>query len=184
MDEIAPEKEIRIKKNRTDPWINNEILHQTENRGKLLRRLSKHKNNVEHRQEYNRARNKLARDIETARREQFSNVAEEHKHDPRRLWQHLKATGYRQKTKETSAIVLDIDGETCHDKSKIANYFNSFFTTVAATLAKELALPYLHHHPPPPLPFFFFFFFFFFYLQQQGTAQGHNKKGEKKKKRK
>ncbi len=30
MDEIALEKEIRIK-NRTDPWINNEILHQIEN---------------------------------------------------------------------------------------------------------------------------------------------------------
>ncbi len=33
MDEIAPEKEIKIK-NRPDPWINNEILHQIENRDK------------------------------------------------------------------------------------------------------------------------------------------------------
>ncbi len=89
MDEIAPEKEIRIK-NKTDPWINNEILHQNEKRDKLLRRLSKHKNDVDLRQEYNRVRNKLARDIETATKEYYCSVAEEHKHDPRRLWQHLK----------------------------------------------------------------------------------------------
>ncbi len=61
MDETEPEKEIRIK-HRTDPWVNKEILYQIENRDKLLRRLSKHKNDVELRQEYNRARNKLPGD--------------------------------------------------------------------------------------------------------------------------
>ncbi len=29
MDEVAPMKEVRIK-NWTDPWINNELLHQIE----------------------------------------------------------------------------------------------------------------------------------------------------------
>ena len=38
-------------------------------------------------------------------------------------------------------MVLNIDGETCHDKVKIANYFNSFFTTIAGTLAENLPLP-------------------------------------------
>ncbi len=68
-------------------------------------------------------------------------MAEEHKHDPRKLWQYLKSTGYSHKTKEPSAIVLDIHGETCHNKAKVANYLNSFFTTVAATLASELPSP-------------------------------------------
>ncbi len=31
MEKVAPEKEIRIK-SRTDPWINNDLLHQIENR--------------------------------------------------------------------------------------------------------------------------------------------------------
>ncbi len=39
-------------------------------------------------------------------------------------------------------MVLNIDGETCHDKLKIASFFNSFFTTVASTLVSKL---------PPPL---------------------------------
>ncbi len=91
MDEIAPENEIRIK-NRTDPWINNDILHQIENKDKLLKRLTRQKDDADLRLEYNRARNKLARDIVTARVEYYCNVAEEHKHEPRQLWQHLKTT--------------------------------------------------------------------------------------------
>ncbi len=46
MYEVAPEKEIR-KKNMTDPWINNEILHQIEYRDKLMRRLTRHKDDTE-----------------------------------------------------------------------------------------------------------------------------------------
>ncbi len=38
-------------------------------------------------------------------------------------------------------MVLNIDGEACHDKVKITNFFNSFFTTVAETLASKLPLP-------------------------------------------
>ncbi len=49
MDEGAPEKEIRIK-HRTEPWINNEILNQTEYRDKLMRRLTRHKDDTELRQ--------------------------------------------------------------------------------------------------------------------------------------
>ncbi len=57
---VAPEKEIRIK-NRTDPWINNEILQQIENRDKLLKRLTRHRDDADLRLEYNRIRNKLVR---------------------------------------------------------------------------------------------------------------------------
>ncbi len=39
MDEVAPMKEVRIK-NRTDPWINNELLHHIEHRINLLRQLT------------------------------------------------------------------------------------------------------------------------------------------------
>ncbi len=62
MNVVAPEKEIKIK-NRTDPWINNKILQQIENRDRLLKRLARQKNDPELRLEYNRARNKLARDM-------------------------------------------------------------------------------------------------------------------------
>ncbi len=49
-DEVAPMKEARIK-NRTDQWINNELLHQIEHRDNLLRQLTRRKDNAELRQE-------------------------------------------------------------------------------------------------------------------------------------
>ncbi len=43
--------------------------------------------------------------------------------------------------KKNPAMVLSIEGEMCHDTAKLANFFNSFFTTVAETLASKLPLP-------------------------------------------
>ncbi len=68
-------------------------------------------------------------------------MAEEHKHEPCKLWKQLKKTGYREKSKETPAMVLNIYGDPSHDKVRIANYFNTFFTTVAETLARNLPMP-------------------------------------------
>ena len=35
-------------------------------------------------------------------------------------------------------MVLDIDGETCFDSNKVANYINEFYTSVASTLVNKL----------------------------------------------
>ena len=35
-------------------------------------------------------------------------------------------------------MVLDIDGETCFDSNKVANYMNEFYTSVASTLVNKL----------------------------------------------
>ncbi len=68
-------------------------------------------------------------------------MAEEHKLEPRKLWKQLKKTGYRDKPKETPAMVLNINGDPSHDKVRTANYFNTFFTTDAETLARNLPVP-------------------------------------------
>ncbi len=68
-------------------------------------------------------------------------MAEEHKHEPRKLWKQLKKTGYRKKPKEIPAMVLNIDRDPSHDKVRIANYFNILLTTVAETLARNLPVP-------------------------------------------
>ena len=36
--------------------------------------------------------------------------------------------------------MLKIEGENCHEQKTIANYFNKFFTTVAANLVQKLPL--------------------------------------------
>ena len=141
LDMVAPVKKIRIK-NRTDPWINNEILHLMEQRDKLMRRFSKNKNDRELKQEFNRIRTKVDKNLKKAKGDYFSNKAEEYKNTPKKLWKHLKETGYSTKPKDHSDIILNINGETCHDTLSIANHFNTFFTTVAAQLAQNLPHPF------------------------------------------
>ena len=55
----------------------------------------------------------------------------------KKLWDQLKKLGYSSKKKESSNVVLEIDGETCFDPKKVANCFNGFFTTVASNLVDK-----------------------------------------------
>ena len=45
-----------------------------------------------------------------------------------------KKLGFSSKKKESSNVVLEIDGETCFGPKKVANCFNKFFTTVGSNL--------------------------------------------------
>ena len=49
----------------------------------------------------------------------------------KKLWGQLQNLGYSSKKKESSNVVLEIDGETCFE---VANCFNKFSTTVASNL--------------------------------------------------
>ena len=49
-----------------------------------------------------------------------------------------KNLGYNSKDKQSSNIVLDIDGDTCFDSKKVANWFNIFFTRIASTFVEKL----------------------------------------------
>ena len=60
MDEVAPEKESRIKI-RTKPWINNEIHELIDEREKSLILANKKKFNLELRKYYNKLRNKVTK---------------------------------------------------------------------------------------------------------------------------
>lgn len=52
----------------------------------------------------------------------------------------MKSLGYSHKTKEQCKVVLEIEGETCFDSNRVANFFNSFYTTVASNLVKKLPI--------------------------------------------
>ena len=71
-------------------------------------------------------RNKVQRQIKSAKTEYFSNQIEEDKDDPKKLWKHLKNIGLNGK-KEEGNICLNINGEVCHEAKSVANHFNDFF---------------------------------------------------------
>jgi len=136
IDYLAPVKEVRLKA-RTEPWMCNEILDAIKERDNLLYRFRKHQEPSVYK-EYCKSRNKIQRDIKKAKSDYFSDKIEEHKSNPKKLWQQLKTLGYSSKDQSQSRIVLDIDGELCYNSNTVANYINYFYTTIADTLVSKL----------------------------------------------
>ena len=70
LDDIAPEKEIRIK-GRTEPWIDAEILELMQERDRVLFNANRNKSDTELRKKYNRLRNKIIKQTKKAKSKHF-----------------------------------------------------------------------------------------------------------------
>lgn len=140
LDSVAPTKEVRIKQ-RSEPWMSHEILENIRERDKWLNKFRKDKHMSEYHKHYCKLRNKVQREIKAAKREYILNKVEENKNNPKQLWKHIKDLGYQSKPREASNIVLDIEGNKCHENKSIADYFNKFFTQIASKLVDMLPRP-------------------------------------------
>ena len=139
IDEICPEKDIRVK-GRTEPWIDADILEAIRERDRALYFANRNKQNNELRANYNKLRNKVTKLVRTTKANHFGNKVEEHKNNPTQLWKHLKTLGYSNKSKENSRIVLEIDNEKCFDPKKVATNIANYFLTVAENLVKKILI--------------------------------------------
>jgi len=74
-----------------------------------------------------------------------SNKIEEHKNYLKILWEHLTFLGYTLRQRDRASIGLNVAEQTYHNLKEIANYFSTFFTTVASSLVHKL--------PPAPIIF-------------------------------
>ena len=137
LDDIAPEKEIRIK-GRTEPWIDAEILELMQERDRALFNANRNKSDTELRKKYNRLRNKIIKQTRKAKSKHFCEKIEENKDNPKLLWRQLNTIGYSNKSKEKSKIVLEIEGEKCFDSTKLANTMGDYFLTVAEKLKSKI----------------------------------------------
>ena len=117
--------------------MTSEILENIRNRDELLNCYNKTKNKDQYKQ-FSMVRNKVQRDIITAKEEYIAGKIEDNKKSPKKLWQHLKSLGYSSKSRDGASIVLNVAGEACHNLIDIANQFNTYFTTVASTLVDKL----------------------------------------------
>lgn len=137
---VAPIKTIRIKQ-RTEPYITSEILSEIKYRDQLLKDFKNDRQNGELYQKFCKQRNRLQRQIKSAKENYFAEKFQENKNDPKKLWKHLKNLGYSSKKKQCSNIVLNINEEKCYEPKSIANHFNNFFTSVASMLISKLPAP-------------------------------------------
>ena len=89
LDKVASIKEIRLKQ-RTEPWMNANILQDIRERDNLLYKFNKDRSKKCLFVEYKKLRNKIQRDIKTAKSEYLLNELEANKNNSKQLWKHLK----------------------------------------------------------------------------------------------
>ena len=66
-------------------------------------------------------RNKVQKEVKTAKSDFLSNKIEKNKNNPKKLWGQIKSLGYSNKPKSSPNIVLNIDNENSYEDKKIAN---------------------------------------------------------------
>ena len=139
INNVAPVKQVRIKQ-RTEPWIDSDILHAINLRDNAFTRYRKDKS-VDNFNTFKVLRNKAQSMIKSAKKGFFTETLELHKNDSKSLWTILKNLGLPSKkglSSTGSNICLNIDGNICFDKGSNANCFNEFYTTVASKLVEKL----------------------------------------------
>ena len=138
VDNIAPLKQIRIKQ-RTEPWINSDILKIIQDRDNAFNHYKMYKNDVNF-NNFKSLRNKAQYAIDKAKKSYFTDTLEHNKNDSKSLWKSLKDLGLPSKKgiSSHSNISLKIDENICFDKNTIAETFNCFYTTVASKLVEKL----------------------------------------------
>ena len=137
LNSIAPFKETRLKQ-RTEPWIDDEILVSIRKRNKLFSELKKTRDAAKF-SEFKKARALTRRLLENAKASFVTNKLEEEKSNPKKLWQTLKSLGSSSKPKSSSGnLCLNVDGTPVFDKLKVAEVFNNFFTTMASTVVSKI----------------------------------------------
>lgn len=137
MDSIAPVKSVRIKQ-RTEEWVDSEVLQSIKDRDKAFYNYKRNKTE-ENLNYFRTMRNKANQIIMSAKKNYFKSSVENNMSDSKSLWKTLKSLGLPNKDSQGSSnIGLNIDGEVCFDKLKVAEKFNSFYTSVAEKLVNKL----------------------------------------------
>ena len=80
---------------------------------------------------YKKYRNIVISEVKEAKKCYIVNQISEDRGNSKKIWQHLKQIGYKNKSNKSANIVLDIEGQRCFDTKTIADYINTFFTGVA-----------------------------------------------------
>ena len=138
IDNLAPVKEIRIKQ-RTEPWITLDILTSISERDKAFSVYKKNSSSANY-EIFKNLRNKTQTLIYKAKQKYITTTIEDNKNDSKTLWKYLREIGMPSKrcNNTSSNIVLKISDDIVFDKLKIANHFNTYFTSIASDLVSKL----------------------------------------------
>ena len=132
VDKIAPLKEKRLKQ-RSEPWITSELLEYIRARDQALETFRKNKTDENYKYFCN-LRNRVQYNIKKVKRDYFYNKISDCKNSSTDIWKAVKSLGFTKLKSSAKCIGLLSEDKLTFDKKTVANIFNTFFTTVAASL--------------------------------------------------
>ena len=137
IDIVAPVRDIRVKQ-KENPWMNSDILARIKQRDNLFSRCKKERSNTALYRQFCKLRNAVQRDVKFAKQNYFRRKIDQNKGDSGKLWKQLSSLGYSNKGGGSSNIVLEEGGTKVFEAPRVANMFNRFYTSVAASLVNAL----------------------------------------------
>ncbi|XP_051950049.1 uncharacterized protein LOC127620831 [Xyrauchen texanus] len=137
LDNVAPMKETRIKQ-RSAIWMTSDILDLIRQRDKWFRKFKRSTLSCDY-DKYIYFRNQTSYKVQKTKSEFYADAITANLHQPKKLWKVLSDMGVKEKSKSKSGnISLVIEDKRISDKQQVACVFNTFFTTVAASLFDKL----------------------------------------------
>jgi exonuclease III len=128
-------------KHKLQPWLTKGILISTHTRDKLNKLRNAHRNAVNYDQinnQYKTYRNLLKRVIRMAQSTYWENKFSEAKSDMKRTWINIKNIMNKNRKSTTHSSFL-FEGMKITNPKKIANAFNSHFSTIGQNLANRIS---------------------------------------------
>ena len=128
-------KEIKLKLN---PWMTPELLKLIRIRDRLFARKKREPDNLLVKQTYNRARNRVNRDIQKAKKEHYKSYFETHSTNIKKTWEGIRKIVNVKKSANFTISQLNVKGKIIDDPTAIANSFNNFFANVGPETEKTV----------------------------------------------
>ena len=131
IDRHAPYKKLRVSDS-MPKWVTREYLSACDERDALHRRYSKNKNDF-NKAEMKRSRNYVTKLKNDLKKDYFHKAIRDSKGDSKRLWRTINEAFGKSTSKST--VITELKGEM--DTTKMADIMNSYFSTIANTLAEN-----------------------------------------------
>ena len=132
VDRHAPVKKLSPKQIKLtfNPWITHDIQKLIRVRDKLLAREKRQPVNIQVREVYNQARNRVSRAIQKSKGEYYQAYFKAHSSNIKKTWEGIRKLVNVKTNTNFSISHLNINGSIIDDPNAISNSFNDFFVNV------------------------------------------------------
>ena len=128
-------KEIKFK---LKPWITPAIQNLMRVRDRLFERKKRQPGNDHVREVYNRARNRVSRQLEKSKKEHYESYFDEMNTNIKKTWEGIRKIVNVKKSTKFSISHLNINGKIVEESIDIAKNFNNFFVNVGPETEKTV----------------------------------------------